>query len=258
MTGSAGRSPQRSLAASVLDWILARRRGGDEARAGAVCAFCGAEAPPGSIFCPRDGRALSAALLPSGANPLTVLFTDIEDSVQLTERLGDAVWAGIVDEHNHIVRESIAGSGGFEVKATGDGFLIVFAEPIAAARCAIDIQRRIAAHLAQQPAWPVRVRIGIHRGDVILRPGGDVLGQTVNVAQRIMVKASAGEIWASQALYDAVAPTLPADHWADRGMRRLRGLPGRERLYQLLWSHNGDETGATTGRPLSVFANSRR
>ena len=82
-----------------------------------------------SAFCPNDGRALSAALMPEANNSVTVVFTDIEDSVQLTERLGDEVWADLVDDHNDIVRASIARFAGFEVKATGDGFLIVFADP---------------------------------------------------------------------------------------------------------------------------------
>jgi class 3 adenylate cyclase len=200
-----------------------------------VCAFCGEEAPPDSAFCPNDGRALTAALFPASGAPLTVLFTDIEDSVQLTERYGDSAWVDIVDDHNQIVREGIATFAGFEVKVTGDGFLIVFADPVKAAEAAIDTQRRIAARGVQRPDWPVVVRMGLHRGDVILRPGGDILGRTVNMAQRVMDKSGGGEIWASVSVYEEAVGAIPEEQWLDRGMRRLRGVKGRQHLYELVW-----------------------
>lgn len=220
--------------ASVPQWLLAEEPDGGVPR-GRVCAFCGEEAPPDSAFCPNDGKALTAALFPASGAPLTVVFTDIEDSVQLTERLGDFAWADIVDDHNLIVRQAIEKYAGFEVKVTGDGFLIVFADPLQAIQCAQEIQRRIAAHRARRPDWPVRVRIGIHRGEVILRPGGDVLGRTVNMADRVMNKAAGGEIWVSDTVYDSALSQFDDDRWLDRGERRLKGVPGRQHLYEFAW-----------------------
>ena len=219
----------------VPAWILADAPAGGPSE-GRVCAFCGEEAPPDSAFCPNDGRALTAALFPASGAPLTVLFTDIEDSVQLTERFGDSAWVDIVDDHNRIVREAIAAHAGFEVKVTGDGFLIVFADPVKAVEAAIDIQRRITARATQRPDWPVVVRMGLHRGDVILRPGGDILGRTVNMAQRVMDKSGGGEVWVSASVYAEVVGAIPEEQWLDRGMRRLRGVTGRQHLYELVWS----------------------
>lgn len=234
----AGQTPvgraQAGRAASVPQWLLA-----DEPDAGLssgrVCAFCGEEAPPDSAFCPNDGKALTAALFPASGAPLTVLFTDIEDSVKLTERLGDYAWAEIVDDHNLIIRQAIEQYAGFEVKVTGDGFLIVFADPIQAVRCAQVIQQRLMAHAARRPDWPVRVRIGIHRGEVILRPGGDVLGRTVNFAERVMSKGAGGEVWVSNKVYEEAASAVKPDQWLDRGERRLKGMAGRQHLYELAW-----------------------
>ncbi len=225
---------QSGRPASVPQWLLTE---GDDGAAltDRVCAFCGEEAPPDSVFCPNDGKALTAALSPASGAPLTVVFTDIEDSVQLTERLGDFAWADIVDDHNLIVRQSIEQFAGFEVKVTGDGFLVVFADPLQAVMCGQEIQRRMAAHAARRPDWPVRVRIGIHRGEVILRPGGDVLGRTVNMAERVMSKAAGGEVWLSDKVYEKVCANLHESKWLDRGERRLRGVSGRQHLYELAW-----------------------
>ncbi len=201
-----------------------------------ACAFCGEVPPPRSSFCPRCGRALTAALLPSQGDALSIVFTDIEDSTFLTDRMGDATWEAIIDEHNDIIREEIHIHAGFEVKLTGDGFLIAFADAVQALHCAVQIQHRVTARADERGAsWPVHVRVGIHRGDVILRPGGDILGRAVNMASRIMDKGRGGDIVASAAFVDAVEPKITRKFWTDFGDRRLRGLSERVRVYRFEW-----------------------
>ncbi len=218
-----------------------------------ACAFCGELPPPGSSFCPKCGRALTAALLPQQGEAATVLFTDIEDSTPLTERLGDERWEVIIDEHNEIVREQLHRYAGFEVKFTGDGFLIVFADGVQALRCAAQIQAQVTEEADQRGAgWPVRVRMGVHRGDVILRPGGDILGRTVNMASRVMAKGRGGSIVVSEALRRDVRRQIPRAYWDSMGPRRIRGLDRRERLFYFLWSeYLRDED---RRRPLEVHA----
>lgn len=200
------------------------------------CAFCGETAPPNSSFCPNCGRALTAALLPPHGEALSVVFTDIEDSTQLTERLGDAIWEAILDEHNEIVREELRRHRGFEVKLTGDGFLIVFADALDALRCAVRIQARVTLRASRHgAAWPVRVRLGIHLGDVILRPGGDILGRTVNKASRILSKGDGGMILASTEFVDEIARDVSDEFWVDMGARRIRGFARREHIWRLNW-----------------------
>ena len=202
-----------------------------------ACAFCGEMPPPASSFCPKCGRALTASLLPQQGEAATVLFTDIEDSTHLTERLGDLRWEAIIDEHNDIVREELHRHAGFEVKLTGDGFLIVFADSTQALRCAARIQAQVTVKAERLGAeWPVHVRMGVHRGDVILRPGGDILGRTVNLAARIMAKARGGSIVVSEALRETVWRQIAMQFWVDMGARRLRGLERRERIYLFNWA----------------------
>ncbi len=192
--------------------------------------------PPASSFCPNCGRALTAALLPQQGESLTILFTDIEDSTNLTERLGDLQWERIIDQHNEVVREELHRHAGFEVKLTGDGFLIAFADGMNALRCAARVQDQVTQLAALRGAnWPVSVRMGVHRGDVILRPGGDILGRTVNMAARIMAKGRGGSIVVSQAQRDDVRRQIGTEFWFNMGARRIRGLDRRERMYQFRW-----------------------
>ena len=232
---AAGSDPERWQQSNVdapPSWLGGRSEQ-DEVRA---CAFCGEVPPPASSFCPKCGRALTAALMPQQGESLTVLFTDIEDSTNLTERLGDEQWERIIDEHNDIVREELHRHAGFEVKLTGDGFLIAFADGINALRCAARVQDQVIQLAALRGAsWPVSLRMGVHRGDVILRPGGDILGRTVNMAARIMAKGRGGSIVVSQALHDEVRRQVGDDLWDSLGARRIRGLERRERLYVLRW-----------------------
>ena len=240
-TGRGEEFPRLRAAATAPAWLVS-----DQDKDGSrICAFCGEEAPPDSAFCPNDGRALTASLYPTSGTTLTVLFTDIEDSVLLTERLGDAAWADIVDDHDTIIRKSTERNAGFEVKGTGDGFLVVFATAVQAAKAAREIQRRIAARVAARPDWPVRVRIGLHRGDVLLRPGGDILGRTVNMAQRVMGKSEGGEIWLSSTVYQEIRGDFASEALLDRGPRRLRGMDGRQQLYELVWSVGEDAVSAS-------------
>jgi class 3 adenylate cyclase len=68
-----------------------------------------------------------------------VMFTDIEDSTSLTERLGDVRWQTLLREHNDLVRRQIRAHGGYEVKTLGDGFMVAFASARRALHCAIAI-----------------------------------------------------------------------------------------------------------------------
>ena len=201
------------------------------------CAFCGESAPPGSSFCPHCGRALTRALRPGRGESLTVVFTDIEDSTLLNERLGDGAWEAVLDEHNRIVREELQAHGGFEVKLTGDGFLIVFSDHLQAVTAAARTQARVTLRAATGGAsWPVRIRVGMHSGDVIMRPDGDILGKTVNAASRILAKGRGGQIIASADFADGLERSDAAGFFEDAGTRRIRGMSKRMRLYEFAWA----------------------
>jgi class 3 adenylate cyclase len=81
----------------------------------------------------------------------TILFTDIEGSTAMTQRLGDAKAREVLREHERIVRECLREHGGSEVKTMGDGFMASFGSATRALECAIAIQRAFEAWNASLP-----------------------------------------------------------------------------------------------------------
>lgn len=134
---------------------------------------------------------LRRASAPDGT--VTLLFSDIENSSHLTERLGDQRWLELLNAHNTIVRAQRDEHRGYEVKSQGDGFMLAFPSARQAVLCATDIQRALARRSANGEL-PVRVRIGIHTGEAI-RQDGDFYGRSVVCAARIADQADGGESW---------------------------------------------------------------
>jgi eukaryotic-like serine/threonine-protein kinase len=177
----------------------------------------------------RSRPDLSGAVAPDGT--VTVLFTDIEGSTQLTEALGDAAWIGVLREHNAIVREQVAAHSGFEVKSQGDGFMLAFASPEDAVRCAIGIQR--ALEQAPPNEHRLRVRIGLHTGEPI-REQDDFFGKAVILAARIAAEARGGEILVSP-LVRAITERSGEFSFSDPTDVELKGLSGMHRLSAVRW-----------------------
>ena len=86
----------------------------------------------------------------------TILFTDVEGSTVLTQRLGDARAREVLREHERIVREALRAHGGSEVKTMGDGFMASFGSATKALECAVTVQRAFAERNASLPAHPSR------------------------------------------------------------------------------------------------------
>ncbi len=166
----------------------------------------------------------------------TVLFTDVEGSTALTERLGDAQARELLREHEGIVREALKAHGGSEVKTMGDGFMTSFSSATKALECAIAMQSAFAER-NESAEEPINVRIGLNAGEPIAEddPGGrgDLFGTAVNLAARIAAQAKGGEILVSEAVRQIVAgKKFP---FSDRGERELRGFEDPVRIYQVSW-----------------------
>jgi predicted ATPase/class 3 adenylate cyclase len=163
--------------------------------------------------------------LPSGS--VTFLFTDIEGSTRLLEELGET-WASALAEHNRLIREGIAAFRGHEVDRQGDAFFIVFEQAADALAAARELQATLAGH-----PWPgdadLRVRMGIHSGEVTLGPEGYV-GVDVHRGARICAAAHGGQVLLSQATLEL----LGDPEARDLGEHRLKDLTKPVRLYQLL------------------------
>jgi class 3 adenylate cyclase len=122
----------------------------------------------------------------------TILFTDLVGSTELLGRVGEERWLESLRAHNAIVHREVLAQGGAEVKFLGDGWMVVFTEPLDAVRCAMGIQRA----LATIPDEPLSLRMGIHTGTPI-KEGADFLGRDVIVASRLADRAGPGEILVS-------------------------------------------------------------
>ncbi len=167
----------------------------------------------------------------------TILFTDVEGSTALTQRLGDAKARELLREHERIVRESLKSHGGSEVKTMGDGFMVSFSSATKALDCAIDMQRAFAewnagrggSRTAPAPE-PIRVRIGLNAGEPIAEEE-DLFGTAVNLAARICATAKGGEILVS----DVVRQLAKGKDFlfTDRGEASLKGFEDTVRLYNV-------------------------
>lgn len=162
-----------------------------------------------------------ARLAPSGR--VAILFSDIEESTALNERIGDRAWVRLISRHDKMVRRHVQSHSGYVVKSQGDGFMVAFAYPEQAVRCALAIQRS----LRRQPN-SIRVRIGIHVGKSVRR-GDDLFGRNVAMAARVAGEADGGEVLVSEVVRDAVSDTDLA--FDDGRETQLKGFSGSHRLY---------------------------
>ena len=170
--------------------------------------------------------------LPSGT--VTLLFTDIEGSTRLLQRLGDS-YAGVLAECRQLLRATFQEWNGREVDTQGDAFFIAFARATDAVLAAVDVQRALSAH-----PWPegvtVRVRMGLHTGEPTLTHEGYV-GLDVHRAARIMNAGHGGQVLLSQATANLVEQDLPDDvTLRDLGEYHLKDLSRAKHLFQLVIS----------------------
>src|SRR5262245_37961212 len=179
---------------------------------------------------------MRAHMAPDGT--VAILFSDIEDSTVLTERLGDERWLQLLREHNAIFRDQLDRHDGYEVKSQGDGFMLAFPDPCEALECAIDVQRAFAERGQAGAAEPLRIRMGLHTGEVISEEG-DYFGKNVILAARIAAQALGGEILVSAELRQAVSSGDGDGLRFDAGRElELKGLAGSHRVFRAEWAES--------------------
>ena len=173
--------------------------------------------------------------LPAGT--ITIMFSDIEGFTSITEQLGDRKAMDLLREHNGIIRQRIASSGGHEIKAQGDGFMVAFGGATSALQCAVGIQCDFAARNRAKPDQPVRVRLGLHAGEAI-RDGNDFLGGAVILAARIAQQAKGDEILVSSVLKDLcdLSGEFRFEHGRDID---VKGLSETRRVYSVTGIEEG-------------------
>jgi len=149
----------------------------------------------------------------------TFMFTDIADSTRMLEALGDEAWSNLRNWHDRMLRACFSAHGGDEVDHAGDGFFVAFTTAESALRCAIAIQRRLAAHRVENGFAP-QVRIGVHCAEALKSEVG-FTGKGVHEAARIAAAGMPGEIVASRAALSAAGDGFV--HTAARDLE-LKGL----------------------------------
>lgn len=175
--------------------------------------------------------------LAAGDGTATILFSDIEDSTALNEELGDRAWMRVLSAHDRIVRERVAAHDGTIVKSQGDGFMVTFASPHEAVRCAIGIERGFARGTRRLRRTPLRVRIGIHVGQVVAR-GDDLFGRNVAYAARVAGEAQGEEILVSEPVRERIGDDDGFSFSEPRTVE-LKGLPGEHEVFAVGWREGG-------------------
>jgi class 3 adenylate cyclase len=160
----------------------------------------------------------------------TIVFTDIEGSTSLTQRLGDARAMGVLRAHDQIVRDSIRRHGGSVVKHTGDGMMAAFPSVTGAIESAVGIQRSLADE--DRFDVPLRVRIGMAAGEPVT-DDKDFFGAAVQLAARLADRAEPGSVLVSNTVRDLA---LGKDFvFRKRGRLRPKGFPESVQVFEVVW-----------------------
>jgi class 3 adenylate cyclase len=163
----------------------------------------------------------------------TILFTDLVDHTRQVTQLGDIAGQRWLRRHTTMLREQFQRFGGEEEKWTGDGFLVTFDSARRALQAAIAIQQALNDYNAEPVEGPIRVRLGLNTGEV-LREDGELFGNAVILASRVMSEAGAGEILISELMHRLIEPSGEFKA-VDRGVFNLKGFATEQRLYEVQW-----------------------
>jgi adenylate cyclase len=183
-----------------------------------------------------------------------IMFTDIVGYTAMTQSNESRAMA-LLDRHNSMLRPFFPRFNGREVKTSGDSFLVEFGSALDALRCAVEIQSHLHGYnLTAGPDERIRLRIGIHLGDVIHRDG-DVFGDAVNISSRIEPLAEPGGVCISRQVYDQVRNKSDLQ-FVSQGERELKNVSVPTEVYSVVmpWnSKRGSEEATPEPRRVAVL-----
>jgi predicted ATPase len=156
--------------------------------------------------------------LPSGT--VTFLFTDVEGSTRLLQKLGAEAYARALEEHRRLLRKAFAAQGGVEVDTQGDAFFYAFPAAPGALAAAEEAKESLAE-------GPIRVRVGIHTGRAHVTEEGYV-GEDVHLGARIAAAGHGGQVLLSKATRQLVDSVI-----SDLGEHRLKDFAEPVWIFQL-------------------------
>jgi predicted ATPase/class 3 adenylate cyclase len=163
--------------------------------------------------------------LPTGT--VTLLLADVEGSTRLWQTR-PAEMTAAVENLDRTLADVVTAHGGVRPveQGEGDSFVVAFTRASCAVACALALQRA--------PLAPLRLRIGVHTGEVQLRDEGNYIGPAINRTARLRELAHGGQTVLSGTTADVVIDMLPDGTWlTDLGTQPLRDLPRPERVVQL-------------------------
>lgn len=169
----------------------------------------------------RNVESGPGAELIRGAAEVSILFCDLKDFTAFAARQGDGAAVRIIDRLASTVTEERGEEAGL-TKLLGDGFMLVYPEPLPAVRAASRIIKAMRA-----PGQP-GVHASVHHGPAVPREG-DYFGTAVNLAARLLVLAERDELLAT-------TPVVERCHeleWEHCGSERVRGFSGEVRVFRL-------------------------
>lgn len=153
--------------------------------------------------------------------PVTVMFTDLEGFTNFTASNGDSAAIDLLHEHHRRVGPVVRSRGGRIVKRLGDGLLMTFPDPAAAALAGVE--------MVSAAAPPLRLRAGLHHGKAVVTTD-DVVGHVVNMAARVTENADGGEVLVTEDVRVAAAD-VPGLQFGKGRKVRLKGIPGKVEVF---------------------------
>ncbi len=222
-----------------------------------ICAACGGSNGPNEKFCggcgarlqttapaitaPPPARAPEATLPAGERRQLTVLFCDLVGSTPLSQQLDAEDWRDLIAQYQQAASGAVTRFSGHVAKNLGDGLLIYFGWPTAreddperAVRAGLAIVEALVplnATLAASVGTRVAVRIGMHTGPVVIADGGEVFGETANVAARVQGAAEPDTVVITAATQRLIGGLFVVE---ERGPQMLKGVREPVTLYRVV------------------------
>ena len=162
-----------------------------------------------------------------------IMFTDMANSTEITNSLGDGKAQTVLAKHHEIVRQALLAHDGREIDRAGDGFLTCFASASQAVTGAVMIQRAFHGYNSSSAPAEIRVRIGLGAGEP-LADGDALFGSTVNMTARICSSADPGQILAARVVRDLCGGKGFTFRYS--GEVNLKGFPDPAELYEVDWA----------------------